>query len=158
MKFDYVARFVPEDNVILVPAFDGKFAKYNDYVKKSRIAASDPYVIAINGAGVPYSELDNDDIPYILSTVLPFGGHYVLIDKTTRDIVAQGINIALEFPRKAARSSLRPTSTTPRLRESVLFFTRERRFGPSRPSSLDTCSISFTIRSRPILFPAVSCP
>jgi len=93
VKYDGVARFVPDEQVILrlCNAFDNKYKQYSKYLANGRIGPNDPYVIGISGAAVPHSQFDSSDIPYIVSAVLPFGGHFVVFDKKTMKIVDQGV-------------------------------------------------------------------
>jgi hypothetical protein len=66
---------VPEEQIVLryTSVIDTKFQKYLGYTEKHIIAASDPYIIAVNGNKVPLSWDSKDEIPYIVQAVLPFG-------------------------------------------------------------------------------------
>jgi hypothetical protein len=66
---------VPEEQIVLryTTVIDTKFKKYFGYKEKHIIAESDPYIVAVNGCKVPLSWDSNDEIPYIVQAVLPFG-------------------------------------------------------------------------------------
>lgn len=64
---------VPEERIVLryATAIDAKHKKYIQYRNDNIIGEAEPYVIAVNGNKVPYST--DDEIPYIIQAVLPFG-------------------------------------------------------------------------------------
>jgi hypothetical protein len=69
---------VPEDRIVLryTTAVDAKYQKYIRYTDSEKgtvIEESEPYVIAVNGSKVPYAWDWDDEIPYIVQAVLPFG-------------------------------------------------------------------------------------
>src|SRR5262249_7346195 len=70
-------------------AFVEKFNKYQKYVSKGIVKGGDPFVIAINGQSIPYSQIDLR-IPRIVSAVLPFGDEYVVFDRKTMKAVDAG--------------------------------------------------------------------
>ena len=74
---------VPEEKIVLryTTAIDEKVKKYRGYAGKNVIAINDPYVIAVNGHQVPLSRNDEDEIPYIVQAVLPFGLPFVNLDE-----------------------------------------------------------------------------
>jgi hypothetical protein len=66
---------VPEEKILLryTSGWDEKYKKYCGFIKKGVVASTAPYVIAINGAKVPYAWDVDDDIPYIIQAVSSFG-------------------------------------------------------------------------------------
>ena len=69
---------VPEERIVLryTTAIDAKYQKYIQYTNNENeniIEKSEPYVIAVNGSKVPYAWDSDDEIPYIVQAVLPFG-------------------------------------------------------------------------------------
>ncbi len=57
-------------------AIDAKHQKYIQYTNNKNgnvIEKSEPYIIAVNGGKVPYAWDSDDEIPYIVQAVLPFG-------------------------------------------------------------------------------------
>lgn len=72
---------VPEERIVLrcANAIDSKFKKYIQYRNDSTIGESEPYVIAVNGNKVPY--VTDDEIPYVVQALLPFGLPTVQINR-----------------------------------------------------------------------------
>lgn len=103
---DGVARRVPNEQVILrlTAAFAEKFRKYEMYRTKNIIGPNDPYVIAINGYGVPFWQMP-PNIPRIVSAVLPFGNEYVKIDRKTLALGYSGFEYRPEI-KKASGSGV----------------------------------------------------
>lgn len=81
---------VPEEKIILryQSAILEKFNKYQDYLKDKTVQQNESYIIAINGRRIPYSFLE-DDIPYIVKSVLPIGELTVFIDWENNKITGQ---------------------------------------------------------------------
>jgi len=75
------AGWVPEDKVVLrlTSAFENKHKSYRGYVEKGLVGETDPFVIAINGCGVPHTLIDSDP-PYIVQALFPLGSPYVSVD------------------------------------------------------------------------------
>ena len=73
---------IPEEQILLrlTNALDEKHRKYRKYRNNSSVAGEDPYIVALNGAGVPYSSSDNDDVPYIVQVLYGVGLHAVNIE------------------------------------------------------------------------------
>ena len=72
---------VPEEQLILrlTNSFYKKCKRYEEYVSSGLVAKNDVFVIAINGFDIPYI-LTEDEIPYIVKSVLPLGNLTVTID------------------------------------------------------------------------------
>jgi hypothetical protein len=72
---------VPEEQIILrlTNAFYKKCQKYQGYVSSGLIAKNDIYVIAVNGFDIPYA-FGEDEIPYIVKSVFPFGNLTISLD------------------------------------------------------------------------------
>lgn len=83
-----VADDVPVDKIKLrlTGAIKEKFHKYNTYKDKGIISPDDYYVIAVNGGMFP-SKRSGGTIPFIVSSVLPFGDLEVVFDKKSGEIV-----------------------------------------------------------------------
>lgn len=69
---------IPEERIVLryTTAIDAKHQKYIQYTNNKNgnvIEKSEPYIIAVNGGKVPYAWDSDDEIPYIVQAVLPFG-------------------------------------------------------------------------------------
>lgn len=86
------AFYVPEDRIILrlTNAIETKFKKYLKYLSDGIIRISDPYIIAINGRGIPLAYLTDDDHEYILKTVFPIGEYCAIVDIETLEIKKAG--------------------------------------------------------------------
>jgi hypothetical protein len=72
---------VPEEQMILrlTNSFYKKCNSYEKYVSSGLISKNDAFVIAINGFDIPHI-LGEDEIPYIVKSILPFGNLTVTID------------------------------------------------------------------------------
>lgn len=72
---------VPEEQMILrlTNSFYKKCQRYEKYASSGLISNNDVFVIAINGFDIPHI-LGEDEIPYIVKSVLPFGNLTVSID------------------------------------------------------------------------------
>lgn len=90
-KYGGEAERVPEEQITLriQSAIWDKHKKHNEYRKSGRIAAEDPYVIAINGKRIREIVADSSP-PLIVKAVFPFGSPYVVLDRETHEIVGEG--------------------------------------------------------------------
>jgi hypothetical protein len=72
---------VPEEQMILrlTNSFHKKCQRYDEYISSGLISKNDVFIIAINGFDIPHI-LGEDEIPYIVKSVLPFGNLTVTID------------------------------------------------------------------------------
>lgn len=72
---------VPEEQIILrlTNSFHKKCQKYDEYVSSELISKNDAFVIAINGFDIPHI-FSEDEIPYIVKSVLPFGDFTITLD------------------------------------------------------------------------------
>jgi hypothetical protein len=79
---------VPTEKIILRfrSAIFDKFQKFKKYRNEKIINENDIYIIAINGRRVPLSFLENE-IPYIVQAVLPFGDETISFDVKTLDVI-----------------------------------------------------------------------
>lgn len=100
---------LPSDEIILRlrSAIEEKFRKYETYRDNGLLSPSEPFVIAINGRGLP-SAWTETDLPRIVKAVFPFGSSYVTIDKNTTERVEEGYIHRAEI----TKSSGSPVSTT----------------------------------------------
>ncbi len=98
----------PEEKIILryLNAIFTKHSRYNTYCEDGIVKKGEPYIIAVNGRRVPYSKAD-DDIPYIIKAILPFGNSEVDIDVETNKIIGQGYEYRPEITK--ANNSAVPT-------------------------------------------------
>jgi len=80
------AFLVPEDKIVLrfTSAVAEKYGKYQKYLSKGLVSNYDPFIIAINGQGVPFSS--DDGIPYIVQSVLPFGLPSIIFNFDTGEV------------------------------------------------------------------------
>ena len=109
MKHDGTAWRVPNEQIILrlTSAFVEKFGKYEKYLAKNIVGPNDPFVIAINGRGIPFWQVC-PNLPRIVSAVLPFGSQYVTINKKTLKAVDSGFQHRPEIPKQSG--SMVPTT------------------------------------------------
>jgi len=84
-----VVRSVPDEQIKLrlLHAFDEKFKKFREYKKKNLVCDAEPCIIAINAAQVPSARLDNDDVPRIVGSLLPFGNPVITLHRDTLEII-----------------------------------------------------------------------
>jgi hypothetical protein len=84
-----VVRSVPSVQIKLrlLNVFDTKFKQFKKHGEKNLICDDEPYVIAINAAQVPSASLDNDDVPRIVSSLLPFGSPVITINRHTLEVI-----------------------------------------------------------------------
>lgn len=99
---------VPTEKIILRlrSAIFDKFQKFKKYRKDKIINEKDIYIIAINGRRVPLSFLENE-IPYIVQTVLPFGDETISYDVKTLDV----IDLFYKYRPQIEKSTGTPIST-----------------------------------------------
>lgn len=83
--------YVNEDKIVLrfQSAIKDKHAKACEYRQKGLISANDPFIVAVNGFQIPYAIAD-DEIPYAIQAVLPFGVPQVIVDIGNSEIVDTG--------------------------------------------------------------------
>lgn len=84
-----VVRSVPDEQIKLrlLHAFDEKYKKFKKYREKSLVSDDEPCVIAINAAQVPSASLDDDDVPRIVGSLLPFGNPVVTVSRHTLEVI-----------------------------------------------------------------------
>jgi hypothetical protein len=99
----------PSDAIILRlrSAIEEKFQKYKIYRDDRLLSPSEPFVIGINGRGLP-SAWTEPDLPRIVRAVFPIGSPYVTIDKNTMGKVDEGYM----YRREIIKLSGNPVSTT----------------------------------------------
>jgi len=83
-----VVRAVPvrEITLRLRAAIEEKVSKHAGYVLKKVLSATDPYVIGINGSGIP-STRGEPDVPWIVKSVFPLGNRVLHFDPKTLEVV-----------------------------------------------------------------------
>jgi len=83
------ATDTPVEKVLLrlTSVIQEKFEKYNNYINNNKgiIKPEDFYVIAVNGGRIRYS-LSEPSIPYIVSSVLPFGNPIITLNIKSMEI------------------------------------------------------------------------
>lgn len=81
---------VPEEKIILrlTHAVRKKFLEFKKYLDAGLVGSSDALVIAVNGFDIPHS-FTEDEVPYIVKSVLPFGDFTVTIDVEKMEMVDQ---------------------------------------------------------------------
>lgn len=84
-----VVRSVPDEQIKLrlLHAFDEKFKKFKKYQEKNLVCDTEPCIVAINAAQVPSARLDNDDVPRIVSSLLPFGSPVITVSRETLEVI-----------------------------------------------------------------------
>lgn len=82
-----IAQRVPERRIILRirSSIENKLQVYHNYIRDSIIESNEPFIIALNGAKLNFMSRD-DDIPYILKSILPIGDHYYNFETETAGI------------------------------------------------------------------------
>lgn len=82
---------VPDEKVVLRyrSSIEYKFNKYETYIKNNLVSVFSPYIIALNGNKVPFSELD-DNPPHIIQALFGIGDPYVTFNKNTNKVIGQG--------------------------------------------------------------------
>jgi len=83
------ARSVPDEQIKLrlLTVFDTKFKQFEKHREKNLICDDELCIIAINAARVPLARLDNDDVPRIIGSLLPFGKPMVTINRHSLEVV-----------------------------------------------------------------------
>lgn len=84
-----------DESIILryTSAIAEKFKKYEKYSREGILSNDDPYIIAVNGSRIPFTQ-PNDDygnmIPDIIKAVIPFGDNTFIVDSLTNQVVKSG--------------------------------------------------------------------
>ena len=84
-----VVRSVPDDQIKLrlLNSFSEKFKQFKRYREQNLVRDDESYIIAINAAQVPSATLDNDDIPRIVESLLPFGSPVITVNRQTLEVI-----------------------------------------------------------------------
>jgi len=83
---------IPEEKLILrySTAIRDKYLKYQKYLDGGVVKEADAFVVAINGAALPYKwAWAEKDAPRFLKALYPIGQYRVLLDRRTGKIVAE---------------------------------------------------------------------
>jgi type I restriction enzyme S subunit len=86
----------PEDQIILryCSAIRDKYCGHLRHLNQGLVSARDPFIIAINGAGIPFKFWDDSsflgEIPYAVRAVLPVGRPFVVLSATPKQVVKEG--------------------------------------------------------------------
>lgn len=93
---------VPEDLMVLrfTNAISQKAARRDQYVRDGVIPAEDPFVIAINGRGIPMTIFDAP-LPAIIKSVYPFGQYSITLRVDTLETVRAGYHRRDEVTKKS---------------------------------------------------------
>lgn len=67
-------------------AIDAKVKQHSKYIAKGKVNKNEPYVIAVNGAGIPL-DMMQDDPPRILKALFGLGDEQVTINTSTMDAI-----------------------------------------------------------------------
>jgi len=84
---------IPEEKLVLryTTAIREKYLKYQKYLGEGVVKEADAFVIAINGATLPYKwAWAENDAPRFLKALYPIGKYQVLLDRRTKAIVGEG--------------------------------------------------------------------
>jgi hypothetical protein len=84
---------IPEEKLVLryATAIREKYLKYQKYLGEGLVKEADAFVIAINGAALPYKwAWAEKDAPRFLKALYPIGQYQVLLDRRTGEIVGKG--------------------------------------------------------------------
>jgi hypothetical protein len=103
-----VAQEVPEEKIILrfINTIDKKWKKYKEYLEHGIIKCDDIYIIAVGWNNLNYFHTlnDNDDIiPYIIRSVLPFGTLMAGFSRETNEVVKYGYGYRDKIQKKNDR-------------------------------------------------------
>lgn len=130
---------VPEERITLriASALATKQAQYTRFLSDSVVGPQEPFVVAVNAAGVPGGS-SPEDPPYAVRAVYPVGSEFIRWDAATRRVVAHSLH-RRESIEKSSGSSV-PTSAF--LSEeysgiSALVFSCVNAFNPRRPLGFD---------------------
>jgi hypothetical protein len=82
-----VARSVPDDQIILrlTQAITQKRARYTHYLQRGWVAATDPFLVAVNSGTVPSGKAELP-LPRIVRAVFPFGHMTLRVDTTSLEV------------------------------------------------------------------------
>lgn len=82
---------VPECEILLryTSAIDAKQKKYEKYLSQKVVAPGDPYIIAINGASIPFAHQEQS-LPRIVKALYGIGDQYVSINPKAGGIFEEG--------------------------------------------------------------------
>lgn len=98
-----------DESVILryTAVISEKFRKYGKYLDTGILSTSEPYLIAVNSARVPFSLPDNnppDMIPNIIRAVMPFGNYTIMHNPETNQIVEEGYSCRKEIAKSSGNN------------------------------------------------------
>ncbi|MDA8228928.1 MAG: hypothetical protein M0T74_14765 [Desulfitobacterium hafniense] len=84
-------------------AIDAKFKKHGKYLEDKRVMASDPYVIALNGAGIPL-DMMKDETPRIVKALFGLGDDQFSVDVSTLEVTEATFSIRRDITKKSGYS------------------------------------------------------
>jgi len=93
---------VPEDQIVLrfTNAVSFKTSKREEYVSNGVISSGDPFIIAVNGRGIPMT-LFEGPLPAIIKAVYPFGQYSITFRVDTLETVRQGYHKRTKITKKS---------------------------------------------------------
>jgi type I restriction enzyme S subunit len=92
---------VPEEQIVLRyrSVIEKKHDRYARYLVQGQVGGADSFVIAVNGAKVPFSRPDADP-PYIVKAVLPYGDPAHVVDWRSKTVAWSGFSARPEIVKK----------------------------------------------------------
>jgi hypothetical protein len=93
---------VPQEKMVLrfTNAIAEKLVKHTHYTSEGIIGPNDPFVIAINGGGIPMTLFD-EPMPAIIKSVYPFGQYSITFRADTLETLQQGFHRRNEVAKKS---------------------------------------------------------
>ncbi len=87
-----VATQVPEEQIVLrfCSAIKDKHCQHLQHIRDGLVSPNEPFIIAVNGAGVSHSNTQPGDIPYPIQAVFPSGNYTIVFDPKTRQKLDEG--------------------------------------------------------------------
>lgn len=98
-----IAQVVPEDEIILrfCSAIKDKHSQHLDHISKGLVHADEPFLVAVNGAGLGHLPHMIGDVPYAVRAVLPFGPYTMTFDPKTKKTLSEGFRYRVSIAKKS---------------------------------------------------------
>ncbi|MFH0992644.1 MAG: hypothetical protein V1799_21820 [bacterium] len=86
---------IPDDQIVLrfCSAIRDKYCNHLRHLSKGLVPPNDPFLIAINGAGLPIQYSGTNllgSLPYVIQAVLPLGQDSIILDVNTKQVIYEG--------------------------------------------------------------------